>query len=144
MQDEVKREIDALMAAFFAAVSFEPGQRPGYERLHELFIAEGLLIRNSGAAPEVATVAGFIEPRRRSVALGALSAFRETELRETTQAFGRVAHRFSVYAKRGVLDGAGFEGRGAITTQFVATPTGWRISAMAWDDERPGLVLPAG
>jgi len=33
--------------------------------------------------------------------------------------------------------------RGAISTQFVRTPGGWRIGSMAWDDERPGLELPA-
>ena len=26
--------------------------------------------------------------------------------------------------------------------RFVLTPAGWRMSAMAWDDERPGLRLP--
>jgi hypothetical protein len=33
------------------------------------------------------------------------------------------------------------EGRGVISIQFIATPTGWKISAMAWDDERPGLTI---
>ena len=28
-----------------------------------------------------------------------------------------------------------------ISTQFVYTPAGWKMSAMAWDDERPGLVV---
>jgi hypothetical protein len=28
-----------------------------------------------------------------------------------------------------------------ITTQFAHTPTGWKMSAMAWDDERPGLSM---
>jgi len=30
-----------------------------------------------------------------------------------------------------------------ISTQFIKTPEGWKMSAMAWDDERPGLSLPA-
>jgi hypothetical protein len=29
-----------------------------------------------------------------------------------------------------------------ISTQFVKTTAGWKISAMAWDDERPGLSIP--
>jgi len=29
-----------------------------------------------------------------------------------------------------------------ISTQFIFTPAGWRMSSMAWDDERPGLELP--
>jgi hypothetical protein len=31
-----------------------------------------------------------------------------------------------------------------VSTQFVKTPAGWKMSAMAWDDERPGLTLPSG
>jgi hypothetical protein len=133
----------ALMQAFFDAVSFEPGGRPPYERLHGLFIDGGLLIRNIGPAPEVTGVAQFIAPRQRSVEAGELTAFRETELAEITEVFGQVAHRTSTYAKTGTLNGQAFAARGVISTQFVSTPAGWRISAMAWDDERPGLALPA-
>jgi hypothetical protein len=32
---------------------------------------------------------------------------------------------------------------GGIATQFIRSPVGWRMSSMAWDDERPGVVLPA-
>jgi len=27
------------------------------------------------------------------------------------------------------------------TIQFIRTSEGWRISAAAWDDERPGLTV---
>ena len=40
------------------------------------------------------------------------------------------------------MEGATIDVRGAISTQFIRTPDGWRMSSMAWDDERPGLVLP--
>jgi hypothetical protein len=73
---------------------------------------------------------------------GELTRFLETELWETTRIFGNVAHRFSAYAKSGVSKGEPFQARGMISTQFIHTPAGWRISAMAWDDERPGLTLP--
>jgi hypothetical protein len=53
-----------------------------------------------------------------------------------------VAHRFSAYSKRGTQHGVSFEARGMISTQFILTEAGWRISSMAWDDERPGLSLP--
>jgi hypothetical protein len=64
------------------------------------------------------------------------------EPQKTTEIFGNVAHRFSAYAKSGVSKGVAFHARGMISTQFVLTPTGWKMSAMAWDDERPGLTLP--
>jgi hypothetical protein len=49
----------------------------------------------------------------------------------------------AAYEKRGTLNGVAIDGRGAISTQFIRTPDGWRMSSMAWDDERPGLELPS-
>jgi len=43
----------------------------------------------------------------------------------------------------GCLDGRAFRTRGMKTFQFVRTPAGWRISAVAWDDEREGLSTRA-
>jgi hypothetical protein len=138
----VKRELDALMDAFFRAVSFAQGERPHYDDIYRLFIEAGLLIKNSMATPEIATVAQFIEPRQASVRSGELTSFREVELSEVTEIFGNVAQRFSGYAKSGISGDLPFAARGMIATQFIRTPAGWKMSAMAWDDERPGLVLP--
>ncbi|HKT37215.1 MAG TPA: hypothetical protein VJR48_02520 [Ktedonobacterales bacterium] len=137
-----KREIDALTAAFFRAVSFDEGEKPGYASLYDLFIESGLLIKNSGPAPEIATVRQFIEPRQKTVDTGDLTRFKESETSEITEIFGNVAHRFSAYEKHGISAGTEINGRGIITIQFIATPTGWKISSMAWDDERPGLTIP--
>jgi len=134
-------EIAALTAAFLAAVTFQPGSKPDYDAIHDLFIEGGLLIRNFGV-PEIATVAEFVAPRRALVEEGRLTEFEEVELAAITEVFGNVAHRMSTYGKRGVQDGAFFAARGVISTQFVRTPDGWRMSSMAWDDERPGLELP--
>jgi hypothetical protein len=129
-------ELDRLTREFFAAVSFEAGERPDYDAIRALFIPAGLLIRNTGDAPEVTTVDEFIAPRAALFESGALTAFYEGELEAVIERFGTVAHRFSTYEKRGVQKGVAFEARGAISTQFVLTPDGWRMSAMAWDDER--------
>jgi hypothetical protein len=137
-----KRELDRLMAAFFRAVSFDMGESPHYDDIYRLFIESGLLIKNSAATPEISTVGQFVEPRQATVRSGALTSFRETELSDSTEIFGNVAQRFSAYAKSGTLNGVPFTARGMIATQFIMTPAGWRISAMAWDDERPGLALP--
>ena len=91
---------------------------------------------------DTARVDEFIAPRQATVDAGELTGFEETELTGETEVFGNVAHRLSGYAKRGTLNGEAFEARGVISTQFVRTPEGWRISAMAWDDERAGLAVP--
>ena len=134
-------ELAALTAAFLAAVTFAPGERPDYAAIRGLFIEQGVLIKNIGTL-EITTVDEFIAPRQALVDSGALTEFEERELAQITEVFGNVAHRMSTYSKRGVQDGVRFEARGVISTQFVFTPSGWRMSAMAWDDERPGLVMP--
>ena len=148
MEDEqlsarnAKGEIDRLAADFFRAVSFDEGARPAYDDLYKLFLDNALLIKNSGASPEISNIHQFIEPRQRAVIAGELACFSEVETAEITELFGNVAHRFSTYAKRGTLKGVPFEARGMISTQFIKTPAGWRMSGMAWDDERPGLAIP--
>jgi hypothetical protein len=81
-------------------------------------------------------------PRQQQVNSGELTSFEEGEVAHVTEVFGNVGHRFSTYHKRGTSDGVAFEARGIICTQFVRTPSGWKISSMAWDDERPGLRIP--
>jgi hypothetical protein len=138
----VLAELKRLTDEFFQAVSFGPGEQPSYAKLYELFIEPGLLIKNSGSTPEISTVRQFILPRQASVDAGELTHFHEAELTQTTEVFGNVAQRFSAYVKSGTFKGASFDARGMISTQFILTPVGWRMSAMAWDDERPGLKLP--
>ena len=139
----VKSELDRIADRFFEAVSFEQGHKPNYHDIHELFVEQGLLIKNSGQVPEISTLVAFIEPRLASVNAGDLTRFHEAELSETTQIFGNVAHRFSAYEKSGTSKGVTFEAKGMISTQFIQTAQGWRISSMAWDDERPGLAISA-
>jgi hypothetical protein len=139
--DSIKAELDRLTSEFFRAVSFEPGDVPAYASIPGLFIERGLLIKNVGPDPEISSVQEFIEPREALVKAGTLTRFHEAEISESTVFFGNVAHRFSVYAKSGTSSGKSFEARGMITTQFISTPGGWKMSAMAWDDERPGLSI---
>ena len=140
--NSIKSELDHLATEFFRAVSFEEGEVPPYKDIYKLFIEHGLLIKNISGTPEISNVSQFIEPREAMVNAGELTQFREVELSETTEIFGNVAHRFSAYAKSGTMKGVPFEARGMITTQFVMTPDGWKMSSMAWDDERPGLSIP--
>lgn len=65
--DSEHNELKRLVDGFFRAVSFEVGERPSFKSIHDLFIAPGLLIKNSGAAPEICNVRQFIDPRLASV-----------------------------------------------------------------------------
>src|SRR3954454_11998983 len=133
--------LKALVDEFFRAVSFDAGQSPDYARIRDVFIDDGKLIRNSAELPEISSVADFIASRERAFGSGALTSFEEVEVAETTEVFGNIAHRLSTYTKRGTMHGEAIEGAGVISTQLIRTPTGWKISSMAWDDERPGLAI---
>jgi hypothetical protein len=138
---EVKQAIDSVTADFFEAVSFNEAEKPAYANLYKLFIESGQLIKNV-STPEITSVSQFIEPRQRMVDSGQLTRFREIETAEITEIFGNIAHRLSTYEKSGVSVGTEIAGRGIISIQFVKTDSGWKISSMAWDDERPGLTIP--
>ena len=81
----VKAELDHLSKEFFRAVSFEAGGMPPFDLIRELFVPMGLLIKNSGATPEISTLDEFIAPRRAAVQAGELTQFLEIELWETTR-----------------------------------------------------------
>jgi hypothetical protein len=139
---DLRAELTALIDEFFRAVSFDSGKTPAYARIHALFIDDGKLIKNSSELPEISNVDAFIASRQRMVDSGALTSFEEFETAQTTEVFGNIAHRLSTYEKRGTMRGEAIEGRGVISTQFIRTPSGWKMSSMAWDDERPGLAIP--
>ena len=139
---DIGAELATLVDRFFRSVSFEPGQPPGYGGIRELFIDDGTLIGTSTGIPEIWSVEAFIASRQRLVDSGELTSFEEVETAEATEVFGNFAHRFTAYSKRGTREGQSIAARGLISTQFVRTSGGWRMSSMAWDDERPGLVIP--
>ena len=136
--------VEAVLQKFFSVVSFPPGGSPEYEKLAGLFSADGRLIRASAEVPLDLSVSDFIVDRRRAYESGELTSFHEAELSADTEIFGRIAHRLSVYEKRGVLNGAEFRAQGVISAQFIQIRAAWKISSMAWDDEREGLSIAAG
>ncbi|MCX5206506.1 DUF4440 domain-containing protein [Streptomyces sp. NBC_00237] len=130
----VKRELDRLMGAFLGAFDNRGERRADVAAVREVFIPEGMIIKNVGGEPVIYDVESFVEPREKMLGDGTLTEFSEWEIAERTEVFGTVAHRFSAYGKSGFLDGEWFEGAGRKTTQFLRTPVGWRMSSMAWDD----------
>ncbi|WTU46626.1 nuclear transport factor 2 family protein [Streptomyces sp. NBC_00057] len=131
---DVKAELDQLMHSLLGAFTNTGGSRPNVDAVREVFIPQGMIIKNVGDEPVIYNLDAFVEPREKILTDGTLTEFSEWEVAERTEIFGSIAHRFSEYRKSGFLDGEWFEGSGRKTTQFVRTPAGWRMSSMAWDD----------
>ncbi len=142
-EEQEDEAIATVMARFLATVSFEPGADPDYSSLPSLFAEGARLVRTASGRPESIGIDEFVRDRTEQVRSGQLTAFAERETAQVTERFGNVAHRFSTYSKHSEHAGVVAESDGIISTQFVHSPAGWRISAMAWDDERPGLSIPS-
>lgn len=139
---ETKVILDRLTASFFDAFTNENGKKLNVRALSELFIPEAMIIKNTDCAPIIYSLKQFIEPREKLLSEGNLMNFKEEEVYEITEIFGNIAHRFSLYRKIGVLSGEAFDTMGMKTMQFIRTPGGWKISSIAWDDEKSGLTIP--
>ncbi len=74
----------------------------------------------------------------------AVTDFYEVEIARRIDVFGNMAQVWSAYEARSALEDAVPERRGINSIQLYCEPGGaWRIMSMIWDNERPGLTLPA-
>jgi hypothetical protein len=138
----IKLQLDELTRAFFSLFTNTNNTIPAIENIYNLCIPEAIIIKNIGTNPEIYSLTQFIEPRKRILTDGTLTGFSEEEADERTEIYGNIAHRFCSYKKSGTLSGQPFEARGMKTIQFINTAGGWKISSVAWDDERAGLQNP--
>ena len=132
-----REAIAELVRTFFAAFTSGADSIARLDTLRAAFLPGAVIIRTCGGEPTVYGVDGFIAPRQALLSGGSLVDFREWELSGRTEVFGDIAQHFCRYAKSGVQDGKPFALRGMKSLQFVRTSAGWRISAVAWDDDRP-------
>lgn len=130
------------MSRFFSTFNNKNGKQADLDSLAEIFVAGGLIVKTCGESPSVCNLAEFIAPRRALLNGGDLQEFSEEETWERTDIFGGVAQRLCVYEKSGVLSGQEFTSQGMKSIQLVKTEAGWKISSVAWDDEREGLSVP--
>ncbi|KQW53033.1 hypothetical protein ASC77_01650 [Nocardioides sp. Root1257] len=129
-------EIDAVVATFFDAFTSgtESEVDARLEALRGVLLPETVIV-SAAAGPAAYDVDAFIEPRRALLTGGRLADFREWEVESTTEVWGGIAQRWCSYAKEWVESGVQATGRGRKSIQLVRTDGGWRISAVAWDDQ---------
>jgi hypothetical protein len=135
-------EIDRLVNLFFTAFTSGPGCAERLDALRDLFVPQAVITRTCGTEPAIYDIDSFIAPRQTLLEGGTLVDFHEWAVTGRTEIFGDIAHWWGTYAKEGIQNGTPFTGRGTKTIQFIRTTNGWRITAAAWDDERPGLEVP--
>jgi hypothetical protein len=133
--------IAELVQIFFAAFVSGPELSRRLDAMREVLLPQAVIVRTCGGEPAVYDVESFIGPRRELLSSDRLTHFSEWEVSGRSELFGDIATHFCSYAKSGVQGGTPFTARGMKVFQFVRTGAGWRISAVAWDDERDGLTV---
>lgn len=135
-------QIATVIERFFAAFDSARDTDQAMAELRDLFVPGAVVLRGCGLEPEAMTVDEFIEPRSRMLADGTLTDFSEHATTGRIDVFGDVAAWFGAYEKSGFHDGRPYDGAGMKSAQLVRTRAGWRLSAVAWDDERRGVDVP--
>ncbi len=129
-----KYQIDELIKRFFSIFKNTGNQSPDWSIINETCLPELLIIKKEGKEQEVYTLETFIAPRKKLLTAGNLIEFEEKEIKEETKIIGNIAQRYSVYTKKGKLNGTYFTQNGNKLFQLVNTQSGWRINAIVWED----------
>lgn len=127
--------ITSVLGQFFSAFVSGPDAQTHVSVLRTILLPDAIVVNAAGAEPVVLTVDSFIEPRVDLLTHGGLVDFREWMTTARIDLFGDVAQVWCTYEKAWLVDDVPHGGRGSKTIQLVRTGAGWRISAVAWDDE---------
>lgn len=141
----VETAIRALITELYALVS-GPGDKPrDWARQRELFMPDAQLIRtvlDDQGRPQAERIAIGDYGANFERKLGG-RAFYEVEVHSIVEQFGCIAHVFSSYEAFADAAHSQFLKRGINSIQLYHEAGRWRITSMVWDDERPGLPMPA-
>lgn len=139
---DTKRTLDDITRRFFRAFASSDIGHVDLSALQELFVPRAIVIKTCAPNATIYSLKEFIEPRQKLLTDGSVKEFQESEVFERTDIFGHIAQRFCLYQKSWIQDGKTFAQKGMKTIQFIKTADGWKISSVAWDDEREGLTIP--
>lgn len=120
--------LEETIAAMYASFSFEEGSGPDWARLADIFAPGARLVRVNDDGVFEFDLASFQENLRQMIDSGALTSFRETEVRHEVQDFGDVAHVLSEYETPLY--------RAVKSIQLFRRDGRWWISAMIWRRDR--------
>lgn len=135
------KSIAGIITAIYEVVSGPAGERD-WDRDRALFVPGARLVPSRWLArieSGVMDLEGYIASR---ASYFATHAVWETEIARQVFEFGSFAHVLSSYEARHAPDGPPFL-RGINSFQLWHDGRRWWVVSLVWDNERPGLALPA-
>ncbi len=144
--------VDAVIKALYEAVGFPPRGRQDSTRMRSLFFPGAHLVPPpSPRRPDSVAVWSVDEYLRavnalldRDTSTTGMHArgFSEREASRRTETFGNLVHVFSTYESRNTAQDSLPFTRGINSIQLMRHNGRWWVVNIAWEQERPGLVLP--
>ncbi len=135
--------VDAVLSALYGALTFPEGGEPDLALFRSLYLPDALCVRvNPDDSVNRWDIGGFIASFRERFRSGSIKSFHESEISRAEDAYGLLARARSVYRKGINISDPKAMMRGVNELQLVCRDGRWRISSIAWMDERPGLPLP--
>ncbi|HPE48252.1 MAG TPA: hypothetical protein PLR76_07640 [Hyphomonas sp.] len=134
----------AITTALYRVISQPPGQRD-WDSIRDLFHPRATMTRTGAAfdatrSNQCMSFGEYVEAAERNLA-GV--EFSEVETGHHCEQFGAVAQVRSTYETIFRSGGKESRARGVNFLILVRLETRWQIIAIAWDNEREGLALPA-
>ncbi len=142
--DDVE-SIDAIVAAVYGVISGDAGVARDWDRFRSLFAPGATLsaVVRTQDGPYRRAVMTPDEYIERAGANLEASGFHEVEIHRVTEAYGMIAHAFSTYESRRTLADAEPFMRGINSFQFMNDGSRWWVVSIFWQNESPGVEIPA-
>jgi hypothetical protein len=106
-----------------------------------MFYGSGKLINNNLDQPVDFTVQTFAHALMAQIEAGNTNYFIQQEIADTTEIFGNMAQRISVFEYSLVKDTPNWK-RGINYIQYIFMNGKWLIISMIWTYEKEGLIIP--
>ncbi len=133
----IKKAVDDA----YAAISFKKGEQPRTDQIANFFTPQAQLINYRTDSAATLGITQFVDAYKQFIIKSKITYFQEDELFGRTEQFGRIAHRISTY--RTFLNNPDTAAeRGVNSFQLIKTNTGWKVSSIIWDVEKPSLKIP--
>lgn len=136
------QEIDHLTEKFYQCICFNTEHYPKFDRLEELFYGAGKLINNNFEKPLDFTVQSYVQALMRQIEEGNALFYSQQEISDSTEVFGKIAQRISVYEYSYEAECVQPWKRGVSFIQYIFTEGKWLITSMIWCDEKDGVKIP--
>lgn len=136
------QEIDHLTERYYQSVSFNKEHYPNYDMLQNIFYGAGSIINNNFDAPIEFTIESFSQALSNQIEKGNSEYFVQQEISDTTEIFGKIAQRVSVYEySSSELPDQQWK-KGINYIQYIFIDNQWKITSMVWQDEKEEAKIP--